>query len=112
MSDTILDIDKLEELSRAASSGLWESEVVDSTLELNKGTALTEWNEDRTVGKPARWCRSTDKLIELDLENYIEDEIDALTADVDYIAAARPEVMLALIQRLRAAEAALVRSGS
>lgn len=104
-----INLDELEATARAASQGFWEAEQSDETIELNKGTALTKWNDDKTVGTPAWTWRSTDRLMEIDIEDLEEDEIDDIAANVDHIAAARPEVVLALIERVRAAEAAAAR---
>lgn len=103
------DVDALETLAGAASGGRWEVNDEADEITLDKGSALTRWNEDGTVGYPARSWRSIDRLVEIDPEDYTEDEVEAVVADLQYIAAARPEVMLALIERLRRAEARVLR---
>lgn len=108
---TEIDLDALEATAKAASQGLWEAEQSDETIELNKGTALTKWNEDGTVGTPARSWRSTDRLVEFDIEDLEDDEVDDIAKNLDHIVAARPEVVLALIERLRAAEGAAIPGG-
>lgn len=103
----VVDLDVLQSLAREASPGLWEVNEGDDEITLDKGTALTRWNDEGTVGYPARSWRTTDRLVEIDPEDYTEDEVEGVVADLQYIAAARPEVMLALIERLRAAEAGI-----
>lgn len=100
-----VDVDALQSLAQEASPGLWEVNEGDDEITLDKGSALTRWNEAGTVGYPARSWRTTDRIVEIDPEDYTEDEVEAVVADLQYIAAARPEVMLALIERLRRAEA-------
>lgn len=100
----LVDIDALEALATAASPGRWEVNEGDDEITLDKGTALTRWNEEGSVGYPARTWHTVDRLAEFDAD-LPDDDLETLTADLQYIAAARPEVMLALIERLRRAEA-------
>lgn len=101
-----IDLDQLEAIAREATAGMWEVNEGDDEITLDKNTALTRWNESGTVGYPARSWKTIDRLVEFDPEDLEEDEVDELLNDLQHIAAARPEVVLALIERVRTAEAA------
>lgn len=97
-------LSELVELAEEANPGLWEAEVDDGegSVVLNTGTALTKWSEGG-VGYPARSWRTADRLIEVD--DIYDEDLEQFAHNAEYIAAARPEVVLALIARIREMEA-------
>lgn len=99
-----IDLDALEVIARAASPGLWEYTWTDEAVELNKGTALPT-DLGNGFSRPASSWNTADRLMDFDVEDFDEEEARQIACDAEHMAAARPEVMLALIERLRAAEA-------
>ncbi|ORL01804.1 hypothetical protein A6F55_19115 [Prescottella equi] len=112
---TNIDLDHLEQLYTAATPGPWEAEDCEGELSVRAGTALTQWTEhaaaDGTpyrLGTPARSWKSTDLILEHDLDTWDEGEDeddDQRRADADWIAAIH-NAAPALIAELREARAA------
>lgn len=113
-----IDLDQLEQMQAKATQGPWEAEDCEGQLSVRAGTALTQWDEhtasDGTpyrIGTPARSYKSTDLIIEHDLDTWDEGEDlddDQRRADAEWIAAihnAAPE----LIAELREARATIAR---
>lgn len=97
---TELDLDDLKAKALAATPGPWESwNVDDETIEVRAGSALTGTGS----------YRSTDMIVECDVDGYEPDEPDfrQREADADHIAAFGPPTVLALIERVERAEAQL-----
>lgn len=105
MSEQV-DLDALEALAKAATPGPWEAEgdPDEGTIEVNAGSARTQWSEGG-VGLPPRSWRTTDRIIERD--DLYDDDWDQAFADAAHIEAFDPPTSLALIARLREAEAVL-----
>lgn len=97
----LLNLDELEAIAKRATPGPWDAEGDDSegTVEVNAGTARTEWTESGT-GFPARSWATTDRILERD--DLWDDEWERAAADADHIAAFDPVTALALIAELRA----------
>ncbi|HTN58939.1 MAG TPA: hypothetical protein VL043_11780 [Protaetiibacter sp.] len=102
---TELDLDALEALASAATEGPWDADI-GTSIEVNAGTARTQWNETGDVGIPARSWRTTDRILEVGNAEFELDEADydQVAADAEFIAASR-EAVPALIARVRELEA-------
>lgn len=101
-----IDTARLRELAEKAVPGPWDLEYDDETVEVNAGSARTTWNEAHTVGFPASSWAPRDRILERDVGYLDEAEADEIAADAEYIAAANPQTVLALldeIDRLRSA---------
>lgn len=106
------DLDKLEELAKAATPGPWEAEVDGSegTTEINAGSALTTWTEYEDglrIGSPARSWHTTDRIVERD--DLYDDDFEQAAADAEFIAAANPTVILDWTATHRAALSRIAR---
>lgn len=98
-----IDLTELRAAAEAATPGPWEAECSDETVEVNAGTALTRWNADRSVGRPASSWRSRDRILERDVSYLDEDEAEGFAADAEFIALANPSTVLTLLDMLAAA---------
>lgn len=99
MSDKPLDLDELERLAKAATPGQWQASGDDPD-----GVA-----DDVRVcfvrdGVHCEWCIAIAGQT-FDGEHWDEATLKRWHGDAAYIAAANPATVLALIQRLREAEA-------
>ncbi|NKS29270.1 hypothetical protein GS534_00830 [Rhodococcus hoagii] len=91
------DLDQLEQLRAKATPGPWEAEDCEGDLSVRAGTALTQWTEHADadgmpyrIGTPASSYKSTDLILEHNLETWDEGEDpcdDQRRADADWIAA-------------------------
>lgn len=79
-------IEKLESQKADSTPGPWDFEYTDESIEINAGTARTRWNEDHTFGFPPGSWRSTDRILEVDVDDLDEDEADLIAGNAELIA--------------------------
>jgi hypothetical protein len=105
MSD---DLNEIRARADAATPGPWDFEWSDENIQVNAGTARTEWTE-RGTGFPAMRWATTDRIVEFDVDDLEEPEEQTRANDAEFIAHAREDIprLLDLIVEQRATIARL-----
>lgn len=98
------DHTELRQLAEVATPGPWDAECNDGEgeVQVNAGTARTEWHEGGW-GTPARSWRTTDRI--LDRDDLWDDEFEQVANDAEFIAAANPATILALLDEVESLRA-------
>ena len=78
-------IEKLEQQKADSTPGPWDFEYTDESIEINAGTARTQWNETNTVGRPAGSWKTTDRIMEVDCFDLDENEADLIAGNAELI---------------------------
>lgn len=78
-------IEKLEQQKADSTPGPWDFEYTDESIEVNAGTARTQWNEGHTSGFPASSWTTTDRILEVDVYDLDENEADLIAGNAELI---------------------------
>lgn len=102
------DLTELKKLAKAATPGPWDADCDEGEgeVEVNAGTARTSWVDHGNgimTGTPPRSWRVTDRIVERD--DLWDEDFEQAAADADFIAAANPSTVLALIAQIEAVTA-------